>query len=112
VEHQARLDDAARHGDVSAFFQSQAFSDDELTAGLEDGDVVVDTRLRDALRTLRDDNGEFRLPRGASELRFDVPDVRDAASYAAEVAVLADVDAIHRAERRVQALERRLERIR
>jgi hypothetical protein len=112
VEHQARLDDAARRGDVAAFFQSQAFSDEELNARLERGDVVVDTRLRDALRTFRDENGEFRLPKGASEVRFDVPDVRDAAAYAAEVAVLADVDAIHRAERRVQALERRLEGVR
>ena len=33
--------------------------EDELTHGLESGTLVTDTRLRDALRTLQDDAGEF-----------------------------------------------------
>ena len=83
-------------------------SDEELERGLADGTLAVDTRLRDALRTLRDREGTYR-PGDGSRLNFETPDIDDAAAYAAEVSVLAGIDGTVRAESRVACLEARLE---
>ena len=54
--------------------------------------LVVDERLRDALRALRDGQG-FRLPAdGVSALTFRSPDVVDDAAYAVECAAVGEVD--------------------
>ena len=85
-------------------------SDDELERGIVDGRLAMDTRLRDALRTLRDDDGIFRLPDASPEpvLSFPRPDVDDDALYAGEVSVLVEIDGVVRAEQRVDAFEERL----
>ncbi len=110
-EHQLRLDAAVGSGRVEEHFRSLAVSDAEVEAGVARGDLAHDTRLREALRSIRHDDGSFPLPSGESPLRFHPPSVEDAAEYAAEVSVLVEVDGIHRAAARVEALERRLQAV-
>jgi hypothetical protein len=111
TEHQVRLDRAYREGRLEAFFESCAVSDTELERGLADGELAVDTRLRDALRVLREADGTFRPPNGRSALAFPPPSLAEQAAYAAEASVLVSIDGIVRAERRVEALEERLARL-
>jgi Glycosyl transferase family 2 len=80
--------------------------------GLRDGTLVVDTRLRDALRALRLEQERagraFALPRErGGPLSFPQPTAGDDAAYAVEAAVLGEADAV-RIQRRLDALERRL----
>jgi Glycosyl transferase family 2 len=112
VDHIVLLDRAAHEGRLDEFFEARAVSDAELERGLADGTLAVDTRLRDALRALRADDGSFRLPDETTRLTFPDPGVADAAAYAAEASVLIGIDGIVRAERRVDALEARLESLR
>jgi len=109
--HQLRLDRAIRDsGTASSFFEDLAVSDEQLEHGLADGTLAVDTRLRDALRTLRDPEGTYGLD--GWHLNFETPDTDDAAAYAAEVSVLASIEATVRAESRVARIEARLHRLR
>jgi hypothetical protein len=73
---------------------------------------VEDTRLRDTLRTLRDQavEGPSRYaPAGGerSELAFPVPDLVDEAAYAVECAAVGEVD-LARLEGEVAELEQRV----
>jgi hypothetical protein len=84
--------------------------DVDLERGLEEETLVVDTRLRDALRTLRRDGaGRFALP---SELgtpfSFPRPSLSEEAEFAAEAAAL-DESYVVRMQRRLDGLEQRLE---
>jgi hypothetical protein len=108
--HQVLAFEAQRDGRLEEYYGSFVVSDDALARGLEDGTLALDTRLRDALRALRDDDGGFRLPAAgeATPLSFPRPDVREDAAYAGESSVLVDIDGIVRAETRVDALEHRL----
>ena len=96
----------------------QAIVDDNsLARGLDDGSLVVDTRLRDVLRVLRLPESEpradlgFARPAEGSALSFPRPSVVDDAAYAVEVAAFGEVDesAIRRrldeAEQRIARLE-------
>jgi len=107
--HQLLLDEAFRRGRLEAFFDSFAVDDDALARGLEDGTLAVDTRLRDTLRGLRAVDGAFALPGDAEPPAFPRPSAADDAAYAAEASVLVEIDGIVRAERRVHALEGRLD---
>ena len=107
--HQILLDEAYRGGRVPAFYEGFAVDDDALARGLREETLAVDTRLRDALRTLRDDDGAFLLPGSREPLAFPRPGVADDAAYAAEASVLAEIDGIVRAEQRVRAFEARLD---
>jgi hypothetical protein len=109
VEHQLLLDEASREHRLEEFFDSFVVSDGALARGLEDGTLAVDTRLRDALRELRDEDGEgFLLPDKSRLLQFPRPGVREDAQYAGEASVLVEIDGIVRAEQRIEALEERL----
>ncbi|MGH3128412.1 MAG: glycosyltransferase family 2 protein [Gaiellaceae bacterium] len=108
TEHQILLDDAFHEGRLDAFYAARSVADSQLERGLADGSFALDTRLRDALRALRVPDGSYRLPDPEPLLAFDAPDVDDAVAYAAEASVLAGIDGIVRAERRVAALEARL----
>jgi hypothetical protein len=77
------------------------------TAPSEDGELVEDTRLRDALLSLRA-GGDYVLPGdGASPLRFRTPDIVDDAAYAVECAAVGEVD-LPRLEAYVAELEQRV----
>jgi hypothetical protein len=99
---------ALRDGRIADYYEALVVSDDEFERGVRLGRLVVDTRLRDALRTLRDRSSEAYLPpEGAPELRFPVPTLVDDAEYAVEAAVLGEADVV-RLQRRLDELERRL----
>ena len=108
TEHQVLLDEAFHADRLDAFYAARAISDEQLRRGLADGTLALDTRLRDALRTIRSQDGTYRLLDPAPLLAFELPDVADAAAYAGEASVLASIDGIVRAEQRVNALEKRL----
>jgi hypothetical protein len=107
--HQLLLDEAAREGRLQAFYDAHAVDDESLARGLSDGTLAIDTRLRDALRVLRAEDGTFPAPAGGPMLDFPRPPAADDAAYAAEASVLVEIDGIVRAEQRVRALERRLD---
>jgi hypothetical protein len=112
VEHQLRLERAAQLGRVGEMFDAMTVTDAELEHGLADGTLAMDTRLRNALRALRTDDGGFRLPGAGPRLAFPMPGIDEAADFAAEASVLASIDGIPRAESRVSALEARLAALR
>ena len=88
--------------------------DDALERGLADGTLAVDTRVRDALRLLRGSNGRFGIPTDgvASAPSFSMPEVAERAVYAGEASTLVEIDGIVRAEKRVEALEARVDALR
>ena len=108
--HQFMLDDALRAERLEDFYATFAVDEEALERGVRDGTLALDTRLRDALRKLRADDGSFRLPdsSGRSLLSFPRPGVREDAMYAGEAAALVDIDGVVRAERRIDAFEERL----
>jgi hypothetical protein len=113
VAHQASLLEASRAGTVAEHLASVTVDEESLAAGLAEGRLTVDTRLRDALRAIGDGEGGFRLPEpGASPvLSFPGPTAEEDAELAAETAPLTAIDGIVRAADRVSALEDRLARL-
>jgi hypothetical protein len=104
--------DALQSGRIEEQHESMVVDDDALARGLDDGTLVLDTRLRDALRSLRLDEPrgarQFAIPSERSApLQFPEPSVEDDARYAVEAAVLGEADAV-RLQRRVDAFEERL----
>jgi hypothetical protein len=95
--------DALQGGRIGEQHAALVVDDAALERGLADGTLAIDTRLRDALRTLRADSG-FAVGR---PLAFELPTVADDAVYAVEAAALGEADVI-RVERRIDALEQRL----
>jgi len=84
-------------GRAQELYDSLVVDDDALRRGLDDGTLVVDTRLRDALRSLR----EGKSP------TFPRPTVVDEAAYAVDVASLGEADVV-RLQRRLDTVEQRL----
>ena len=93
---------ALRGGRMAEYYEALVVSDEELEPGVAQGRLVVDTRLRDALRQLRD-------PAGGA-LRFPLPTLVEDAEYAVEAAVLGEADVV-RLQRRLDELERRLQTV-
>ena len=96
---------------IREYYDSLLVTDAQLQAGLDSGRLVVDTRLRDALRRVRLDgtsNGRsFALPNEGPGVTFALPTLVEEAEYAVEAAVLGEADVI-RLQRRLDALEGRL----
>jgi Glycosyl transferase family 2 len=84
-------------GRVQELYESLVVEDAALERGLDDGTLVVDTRLRDALRNLAE----------GSRLSFPRPTVVEEAAYAVDVAALGEADVV-RLQRRLDTLEQRL----
>jgi hypothetical protein len=84
-------------GRIEEVYGSLLVDDDALDRGLEEGSLVLDKRLRDALRALN----EGKQP------RFPRPTVVDEAAYAVDVAALGEADVV-RLQRRLDTLEQRL----
>ena len=89
--------DALQSGRIEQQHESLVVDDHALERGLADGTLVVDTRLRDALRAIRD----------GKPPAFPVPTDADDAAYAVEAAVLDESYAV-RAQRRLDGIEQRL----
>ncbi|HXF98352.1 MAG TPA: glycosyltransferase family 2 protein [Gaiellaceae bacterium] len=106
--YHARMYEALREGRIADYYASVVVDDEELERGVGSGRLVVDTRLRDALRRLRDPSGEGYLrPGEAPRLAFPTPTLVEDAEYAVEAAVLGEADLV-RLQRRLDTLERRL----
>ena len=86
-----------KEGRIEEFYGSLLVDDDALERGLADGSLVIDTRLRDALRTIHE----------GKPVTFPRPTVVDDAAYAVDVAALGEADAV-RLQRRLDTLEQRL----
>ena len=110
VLHESLLEKASCSGLLDEYYESFVVRYEALARGLADGTLAMDTRLRDALRTLRTEDGGFRLPcsSGAGALSFPRPGVGEDAVYAGEASVLVEIDGVVRAESRVDSLETRL----
>ncbi len=111
---QTRFGEAAYHahrsGRMREFYESYIVDDEALAKGLREGTLAVDTRLRDALRSLRADRGgaarEFELPPAAKRLTFADNGVD--VGYLSELATLEDADPHVLAQRKADDLEQRL----
>jgi hypothetical protein len=104
------VDRARQEGRLADFYKALTIDDGALARGSHDGSLVIDTRLRDALRVLRGSAGgrEFALPSsGEGRLSFSRPSVVDDAAYAVDVAALGEADVV-RLQRRLDTLEPRL----
>jgi hypothetical protein len=104
--------DALQSGRIEEQHESLVVDDDALARGLDDGTLVLDTRLSDALRSFRLDEERgarhFALPSERNEpLSFPAPSLVDDTRFAVEAAVLDEADAV-RLQRRVDAFEERL----
>ena len=92
-----RVRSLIEQGRLEEVYAPLVVDDEALEQGLEHGSLVVDTRLRDALRALRDGH----------QLTFPRPTVVDEAAYAVDVAALGEADVV-RLQRRLDTLEGRL----
>ena len=109
--YHANMFAALKSGTIAEYYDALVLSDDELERGVEQGRLVDDTRLRDALRNLQATGGsaqEYMLPSEAQALDFPIPSLVDDAEYAVEAAVLGEADVV-RLQRRLDTLERRLQ---
>ncbi len=81
-------------------------SDEDVARGVADRSLAIDTRLRDALRALRDPAGDgFVRPGGVGpRLRLAAPSFAEEAEYAVEVAMTRDAS-VADARRRLDELE-------
>ena len=97
--YHARMFEALNAGTLAGYYESLVVDDAELERGVAEGRLVVDARLRDALR--RVGGGD------ATPLEFENPSLVDEATYAVEAATLGEADVV-RLQRRLDTLEERL----
>jgi hypothetical protein len=90
--------DADQRGEMSQFYEPYVVDDEALEKGLADGAYAIDTRLRDALRSLR---AEPSRPLTFSDGAVD-------AAYLTELAILEDGDPHAHVQRKTENLEARL----
>jgi glycosyltransferase involved in cell wall biosynthesis len=90
--------DADQRGAMREFYESYVVDDEALEKGLADGTLAIDTRLRDALRSLR---AEPSRPLTFSDGAVD-------AAYLTELAILEDGDPHAQVQRKTEDLEVRL----
>jgi hypothetical protein len=89
--------DALLDGSIEQQHASLVVDDEALARGLEEGSLVIDTRLRDALRALQE----------GKPLTFPLPTPAEDAAYAGEAEALTEAYAV-RVQRRLDAIEQRL----
>jgi hypothetical protein len=109
--YHARMYQAHREGRIDAYYAAELLTDEVLEEGVTAGRIVVDERLRDALRGLRAGDRstrEFLVPGEAEPISFAEPTLVDDARYAVEAAVLGEADVV-RLQRRLDALDERLQ---
>ena len=97
--HMAEAYRAWKDGRLEGFYEPLVVDDAALERGLEDGTLVLDTRLRDVLRSLR--------ASGVTD-GFGHPDAAAAAAYAAESSALAESDLYLALAPRIEDLEGRV----
>lgn len=106
----ARAFAAVGRGLTESHYATLTVDDEKLQQGIADESIVVDTRLRDALRSLHVDGvaSGFRPPKElASTFRSQRPSTPDIVQYAVEAASLAEADLV-RVRRSADQLESRV----
>jgi hypothetical protein len=96
--YHAQMFEALANGTIAEYYEAQVLTDEEVERGIAGGRLVLDTRLRDALR---------RVDAGGGALEFPTPTLVDEATYAVEAAALGEADVV-RLQRRLDTLEQRL----
>jgi hypothetical protein len=101
-----------RGGELERWFLDLAVDEADLEQGVATGLLTVDTRVRDALRSLAGvdvlpASPVFGLPDPRSPLAFPKPSLVEDAAYAVDTAVLAESELL-RAQKRLDALEKRI----
>jgi hypothetical protein len=110
--HMAEAYDAYRAGRLEEFYAPLVVGDDELERGVADGTLTVDTRLRDALRSLGFGEGDVSSRGGGrSELTVGRPGVEESTLYAAESSALQESDLGLALGARIDVLESRVGRL-
>jgi len=103
--------DALQGGRLDEQHRSLVVDDEAVRQGVAAGALVIDTRLRDALRRLRsaaEGPRCFAVPaERAEQLALPAPTVADDAEYAVETAVLSEAYAV-RVQRQLDTIEQRL----
>jgi Glycosyl transferase family 2 len=94
--------------DAREYYESLVVDDAALEQGLASGVFVVDNRLRDALRTIRSESGDFVFRNGSAPLYLPSLTTSEAAALAADATAGSERDAFVKAEGRVRDLETRL----
>jgi hypothetical protein len=89
--------DALQRGRIDEQHASLVVDDAALEHGVQDGTLVIDMRLRDALRAIR----------AGKPLNISAPTLADDAAYAVEAAALIEAYAV-RAQRQLDGIEQRL----
>jgi hypothetical protein len=89
--------DALQSGRIAEQHQSLVVDDAALEQGVTEGTMVIDTRLRDAMRRIE----------AGERLTFPLPTLADDAEYAVEAEALSEAYAV-RAQRRLDGIEQRL----
>lgn len=101
--------------DVAEWFAETALDEDAVARGISAGTLVIDTRLREALRLLAGVDElalapDFPISQHAHLLSFPRPSLVDEAAYAVDVAVLTETEVV-RAQKRLDSLEKRIARL-
>jgi hypothetical protein len=103
--------DALQGGRLDEQHSALVVDDESVREGIAAGTLVTDTRLRDALRTLRsaaEAERRFAIPAERQEpLVLPHPTAADEAAYAVETAVLSEAYAV-RVQRQLDSIEQRL----
>ncbi len=102
--------DALQSGRIDQQHDSLVLDGEAVARGVDEGTLVVDTRLRDALQSLRREGPgrSFALPSERAEpLAIPPPTGAEDAAYAVEADVLSEAYAV-RAQRRLDGIEQRL----
>ena len=101
---------AVERADPERTFAERALGDESLADALTNEAVVVDCRLRDALRRLREPSGEYRRPGRPNGLGVPPPTAADRVRHAIDVGALLEADRI-RLHRYIDDLEARLDHL-
>jgi Glycosyl transferase family 2 len=105
--HMAEAYEYYRAGRLEDFYRPLVVDDAALARGLESGDLAVDTRLRDLLRTL----GFGAAAEGAAQRVTDESRIAEIALFAAECAALLESDYGLALSNRIDDFESRLDRL-
>src|SRR5207302_3760291 len=105
----ARAYDAHDRGRMDEFYATHFADDEALARGLRDGTLSIDTRLRDALRSLGVE-GSLVNREHSDPQPLNFADAAVDQGYVSEIGALGEQDTLVRTQHRLEALERRNER--